>query len=221
MNENCLFLNVWTPEVYVKHILFDIIIFTNVSPKTGLRYGNAAVLAIITGEEQAFDWARNRPTGLDLASEGLVVVTIQARTNIFGWLTTEATGAPGNLGLLDQRLALQWIQTNIEKFGGDSAQVTLLGHGTSGATNALIHLTSPRMERRLFARLIVMSGTVFSTWSFQANRRAAQTSRSIIKNLTCNSTNENRTLECLQQKSVSDLLHAFENVYKVLKIFGS
>lgn len=58
----------------------------------------------------AFDWTRNRPNGLDLASEGIVVVTVQSRTNVFGWLSLETSDAPGNLGLYDQNLALKWIQ---------------------------------------------------------------------------------------------------------------
>lgn len=58
----------------------------------------------------AFDWTMNRPNGLDLASEGIVVVTVQSRTNVFGWLSLEISDAPGNIGLYDQNLALKWIQ---------------------------------------------------------------------------------------------------------------
>lgn len=186
--------------------------------QTALRFGASPVLAIITGEEQAFDWVRNRPTGLDLASDGIVVVTIQSRTNIFGWLTNETPDAPGNLGLLDQRLALKWIQENIHKFGGDPKQVTLLGHGTSGATNAMIHWMN-EIDRNYFSKLILMSGTVFSSYSFQVlPNRAISPSYAIIKNLACDSINPIFALECLRQKSVSDLLKAFENVYMVGKI---
>lgn len=173
------------------------------------------MLAIITGEEQAFDWARTRPSGQDLASDGIVVVTIQSRTNIFGWLTTESLDAPGNLGLLDQKLALLWIQLNIQKFGGDPMQVTLMGHGTSGATNALIHLAIAKSSENLFSKIIIMSGSVFSPWSFQVNRPAANPSIAIIRNLACHSTNSLFTLECLRTKSVGDLLRAYENIYKV------
>lgn len=174
------------------------------------------MLVVISGEEQTFDWARNRPTGLDLAVDGVVVITVQSRTNIFGWLTTGHPSAPGNLGLLDQQLALRWVQVNGPKFGGSPEQVTLLGHGTSGATNAMIHLAGlGRRSTRYFSRMIVMSGSLFSPWSFQVHRNPASPSSSIIRNLACESTNPNATLICLRQKSVSDLLNAFWNVYKV------
>lgn len=178
------------------------------------------MLVIITGEEQAFDWAQNRPTGLDLAAEGIVVVTIQSRTNIFGWLSLGTIEAPGNLGLLDQRLAFEWIQENVNKFGGDREQITLLGHGTSGATNAMLHLTNPKTAS-IFARAILMSGTLYSSYSYQdvdASNDITTTnalSMAIVKKLACGSAHTKYILDCLRQKSVNDLLKAFEHVYEV------
>lgn len=163
----------------------------------------------------AFDWTRNRPNGLDLASEGIVVVTVQSRTNVFGWLSLDIKDAPGNIGLYDQNLAFKWIQENIQKFGGDPKQVTLLGHGTSGAANAAIHLVSPKAIN-YFSKLIIMSGTIFSSYSFQARPRNKESpSMAIVRNLACDSPNALYILECLRMKSVSDLLKAFEIIYEV------
>lgn len=177
------------------------------------------MVVIITGEEQAFDWAQNRPTGLDLAAEGVVVVSIQSRTNVFGWLTLRSPDAPGNLGLLDQKLAFEWIEQNIHKFGGDRQQVTLLGHGTSGAANAMLHLTNAK-SASLFARMIIMSGTIYSTYSFQSSTTenvsaSYDLSLEIVKKLACGSAHTKYILDCLRQKSVNDLLKAFEHVYEV------
>lgn len=188
--------------------------------QSSFRGGNHSVVVIITGEEQAFDWAQNRPTGLDLAAEGIVVVTIQSRTNIFGWLSLGTVDAPGNLGLLDQRLAFEWIEQNINRFGGDREQITLLGHGTSGATNAMLHLTNPKTAS-IFARAILMSGTIYSTYSYQnvdaSNNITAtnELSMAIVKKLACGSAHVKYILDCLRQKSVTDLLKAFEHVYEV------
>lgn len=194
MSEDCLYLNVWAPE-------------------TGFRNGNLPVLAIITGEELAFDWLQNRPTGLDLA-EGIVVVTIQYRTNIFGWL---APPDSGNFALLDQIAALKWIQKNIGKFGGDPSKTTLLGHGTTGASNAMIHLTS-KLSEDLFSAVILMSGSVFSSYSLQLTNGSdfyLGATRRIVLNLACDAAEVRMVMACLRSKSVKDLLHAFENVYQV------
>lgn len=188
--------------------------------QSALRGGNHSVLVIITGEEQAFDWAQNRPTGLDLAAEGIVVVTIQSRTNIFGWLSLGTVEAPGNLGLLDQRMAFEWIDENIFKFGGDRQQITLLGHGTSGATNAMLHLSNPKTAS-IFVRAILMSGTIYSTYSYQSVDPSKnvtsvnELSQAIVNKLACNSGHAKYMLDCLRQKSVNDLLKAFEHIYEV------
>ena len=51
--------------------------------------------------------------------------------------------AGGNMGLLDQYLAIEWVHENIREFGGDPSKVTLMGH-SAGAASAMMHMTSPR-----------------------------------------------------------------------------
>lgn len=194
-SEDCLFVNIWAPE-------------------NGFRDGDLPVVAVVTGEDMAFDWLSNRPTGLDLAAEGMVVVTIQYRTNIFGFL---ALPDSGNFGLLDQILALQWIRNNIKRFGGDPGKVSFLGHGTTGAAAAMIHLTS-KLSADLFSSAIIMSGTIFSSYSFQPRNGSEfylGPSRKIIVNLACDASDIRFIFACLRRKSTSDLLRAFENVYQV------
>ncbi|XP_038110930.1 carboxylesterase 1F [Culex quinquefasciatus] len=191
-SEDCLYLNIWMPE-------------------TAVRYGGFPVLVMVTGEEMAFDWSVNRATGLDLASDGIIVVTVQYRSNVFGWLSLGTKYAPGNLGLLDQQLALVWIKDNIQKFGGDTNRITLLGHGTTGGPNVMTHMVSPK-ARGLFSKAIVMSGTIFSPYSRVNTDRSL--SEKIVKILACNYEVGKNVLRCLQQKSVHDLLKAYEYVYQ-------
>ncbi|XP_050079520.1 acetylcholinesterase [Anopheles maculipalpis] len=191
-SEDCLYLNIWIPE-------------------TAIRYGGFPVLVMITGEEMGFDWNANRASGLDLAADGIIVVTVQYRTNVFGWLSLGQKYAPGNLGLLDQQLALVWIKDNIQKFGGDTNRLTLLGHGTTGGPNVMTHMVSPR-ARGLFARAIIMSGTIFSPYS--ETNTDIKLSQEIVRILACNYDIGRNVLKCLQQKSIHDLLRAYEYIYR-------
>ncbi|XP_050092552.1 carboxylesterase 5A [Anopheles aquasalis] len=191
-SEDCLYLNIWIPE-------------------TAMRYGGFPVLVMITGEEMAFDWNANRASGLDLAADGIIVVTVQYRSNVFGWLSLGKKYAPGNLGLWDQHLALVWIKDNIQKFGGDTNRVTLLGHGSTGAPNVMAHMVSPR-ARGLFARAIIMSGTIYSPYS--AVNLDNRLSQEIVKILACNYDVGRNIHKCLQQKSVYDILRAYEYIYR-------
>lgn len=193
-NEDCLFVNIWSPE-------------------TAFRYGNFPVVVMITGEDMSFDWLINRPAGLDLASEGVIVVTVQYRTNIFGWFTLENEEAPGNLGLLDQNLALTWVKENIHKFGGDPNKVTILGHG-AGATYAMLHMISSR-SRSLFNQVVLMSGGIFSRfYDFGTRSNGPTPSEQVIQILACDAPEKGYILKCLQEKSVSDIIRAFDNIYK-------
>lgn len=173
------------------------------------------VIVVITGEDQAFDWTQNRLNGIDLAADfGVVVVTVQSRTNIFSWLTLRNADAPGNLALHDQKLAFDWIQENIQHFGGDPHHLTLLGHGTSGATNAMLHLAKPNTAT-YFSSMIFMSGTLYSPYSYQSILMAERSpsidpSIALIKQLACDSMHSNIVLDCLRQKTVSELLDAYE-----------
>lgn len=111
-----------------------------------MKIGGFPVVIVITGEE-SYDWSSNRISGLDLAAEGIIVVSIQYRTSVFGWLSLDNNLSPGNLGLMDQLMAFEWIDENIHKFGGDMSNVTLLGHGPMGVYNSFYHLLSPKTKR--------------------------------------------------------------------------
>lgn len=67
-----------------------------------------------------------------------VVVVLQYRLGTFGFLYTQGETS-SNLGLWDQRLALQWIRNNIEAFGGDSDSITVFGE-SAGAISISCHL---------------------------------------------------------------------------------
>lgn len=122
MSEECLYLNIWAPE--------------QASEKR-----ETPVLVAIFGEH-THDWSGNKIMGLDLAAQGIIVITIQYRTSLFGWIQTDANDVNQNIGMQDQKLALKWIIDNIGNFGGDNRKITLLGHGAIGTFCVYQHLIS-------------------------------------------------------------------------------
>ncbi|RSH80649.1 hypothetical protein EHS25_007127 [Saitozyma podzolica] len=144
MSEDCLSLNVWTPAASPHDHKLPVYVWI---------YGGRFIFG--AASEPTFD-------GAYLASQGIVVVTINYRLGVFGFLAhpelsaESAHGASGNYGLLDQLCALQWVRDNIAKFGGDPLNVTLGGQ-SAGSASVGIHLYSP-LSRGLFHRTIVESG---------------------------------------------------------------
>ncbi|XP_068084827.1 esterase FE4-like [Anabrus simplex] len=138
-DEDCLFLNVYTPEL----------------PGSGpLR----PVMVWIHGGGYLFGSGNKDGQGPQfLLNEGVVYVSINYRLGVFGFLSTEDEVAPGNAGLKDQVLALRWVQQNIAAFGGDPDQVTIFGE-SAGGTSVQYHLLSP-MSKGLFRGAIAQSGS--------------------------------------------------------------
>jgi para-nitrobenzyl esterase len=112
--------------------------------------------------------ASNEPrhNGDFLPLKGVVLVTINYRLGVFGFLATEelakeANGAAGNYGLLDMVAALQWVKANIKKFGGDPDNVTIFGE--SAGSFAVSTLMAAQPARGLFAKAIGESGAAFTS----------------------------------------------------------
>ena len=101
-----------------------------------------------------------RTSGAALASRGVVVVSLNYRLGVFGFLAhpaLDAEGSPsGNFGLQDQMGALRWVRANIARFGGDSSNVTVFGQ-SAGAASIGVLMSSP-LARGLFDKAIGESG---------------------------------------------------------------
>jgi len=148
MSEDCLYLNVWTPA----------------------KSGNErlpVLVYIFGGGFQNGDGSEPRYDGENMARKGMVAVTLNYRTNIFGFfvhpeLTKESPHhAAGNYGLLDQVAALQWVQRNIAAFGGDPQRVTIAGE-SAGSISVSVLMASP-LSRNLIAGAIGESGAAIAS----------------------------------------------------------
>ena len=72
----------------------------------------------------------------------VIIVTVNYRLGPFGFLTLGIDGAPGNQGMMDQRLSMIWVKENIGNFGGDPNQVTIAGE-SAGSFSVFYHMISP------------------------------------------------------------------------------
>ncbi|XP_060517171.1 juvenile hormone esterase-like [Cylas formicarius] len=108
-----------------------------------------------------------------LTNEDVIVITINYRLGIFGFLSTEDKVILGNAGLKDQLLAMKWTQKNIEFFGGDRKKVTIFGE-SAGGMSVGAHIVSEKSSG-LYRAAICQSGCSLTKTSFtsQSNPRKA------------------------------------------------
>ncbi|GBP45734.1 Pyrethroid hydrolase Ces2a [Eumeta japonica] len=195
-NEDCLYVNIWTPQ-----------------HAEGSRM---PVLVVLFSES----WSRAGPqlAAQELAAAGLVVVSVAYRLHILGWFTLRSAAARGNLGLLDQYLALLWVRDNIAAFGGDPSAVTLLGH-SAGADSVLYHVTSARTEG-LFQKAIVMSPRdIWRAVSDDSNSNdgtlnttaTERISREIAAALGCASDDNHAIVKCMQARPLAQIVQLYNN----------
>jgi para-nitrobenzyl esterase len=203
-DEDCLYLNVWTPSATSAKAL-PVMVWIH----GGGNVNGSASEPVPYLNDGSFFYS-----GASLSSKGVVVVTFNYRLGVFGFLAhsalaNESGSNPGNQGLFDQTQALQWVQTNIAKFGGDPKNVTIFGE-SAGSLDTCFQVASPK-SRGLFEQAISESGgcTTRNT-TLQEGEATADT---IASGLGCSGDN---VLDCLRGKSVDDLLNAAGSVGPVV-----
>ncbi|XP_034404571.1 cholinesterase-like [Cyclopterus lumpus] len=191
LSEDCLYLNVWTPR------------FNKTEPKPSPL---AHVLVWIYGGGFS-----SGTSSLDLydgrflsKSEDVIIVSMNYRLGALGFLTTPADkNVPGNAGLMDQRLALQWVAKNIAAFGGDSTKVTLFGE-SAGSASVGFHLLSAGSQS-LFQRAVMQSGSPNAPWAKLSQNEAWHRSTMLAKLLGCPESSPSDMKACLQQADPMEL----------------
>ena len=148
MDEDCLYLNVWTGAKGPEEKQPVLVWFFG----GALQWGYPS--------EMEFDGER-------LARRGIVVVTVNYRVNVFGFmahpqLTQEQPDAPANFGSLDQQAGIKWVIRNIRAFGGDPDNITIAGQSAGGGS-VLSQMACPG-NAGLFKRAVIMSGMIRSPY---------------------------------------------------------
>lgn len=187
-SEDCLYLNVYTPEIPDA----DVNATTPLKPVMFWLHGGGQVTG--TAVDSTFD-------GASLASRSdVVVVTTNYRLNIFGYLSLNDDAVPGNFATSDKIEALKWVKKYISGFGGNPNNITIFGQSAGGGS-VIDLVTSPKAER-LFDGAITMSGG--RGWAGTQEDAADQATPYIQPH--CNSTRVER-LECLQKLPTDTLLN--------------
>lgn len=188
-SEDCLTLNVWT--------------------KPQLGDAKKAVLVWIYGG--SFESGTTKSSwynGQALAEqEDIIVVSINYRLNIFGF--PGSSNATQNLGLLDQRLALEWVRENIEGFGGDMSRITLFGQSAGAAS--VDYFSYAWQEDPIVSSFILQSGTIILLGQAQP-ATANLAFDTIASSLGCSVAFDGKaSIDCMRAKSYVDIIDAVVN----------
>ena len=191
VSEDCLYLNIWRPatEAQSAEMLPVIVYIHGGSNKGGWSYEPNYI-------------------GHNLASKGVIVISIAYRLGVFGFFS-HPTLEHSNFGLLDQVAALQWVNENIVALGGDAEKITVMGE--SAGANNIDHLMTMPSSKGLFSRAIHQSGG--SSLTNRSIRKAHLQLGEAFANFTLGD-DANKPLEGMRQLSADAILSAANEIYQ-------
>lgn len=195
-SEDCLFLNVYAPSLPPDEYL----------PPNGKSVSYPVVVFIHGGGYSYGGSHDSELNGFDIANlADVIVVVINYRVDIFGWLATkhfqtDGSAAVGNWGLKDQRLAMQWVKNNARAFGGNSDEIMIFGE-SAGAASVSCHVASQK-SWGLFSRAAMQSGG-FQNWASKTLPAAEANYEAFTKAMGCAAGD----VGCLRAKTHEELLN--------------
>lgn len=189
LSEDCLNLNIWVPHPRPKNAAVLIWIFG------GGFYSGTISLGLYDGKTL-------------VSEENVILVSINYRVNNLGFLFFEKARheAPGNAGMFDQIMGLQWVHDNIRNFGGNPDNITLFGE-SAGAVSISFLLLSP-LSRNLFSQAILQSGAPTVPWGTVSNSKINHRGLLLAEAVGCPHDEDQMELvmECLRNTDPWDLV---------------
>ncbi|CAL1530991.1 unnamed protein product, partial [Lymnaea stagnalis] len=181
-----------------------------------------AVMVFIHGESYQTGTG-NAYDGSVLSSFGdVIVVTLNYRLGVLGFLSTGDHSAMGNYALLDVTQALLWLKENIPSFNGDPNKVTLFGHGSGAAIVNLLMLSPFVSEGRgnLFQRAILQSGSASSTWAVSYDPKWCTEKLAINVNCSRHIADTQSLIQCLRDRPDAVLVNSAPEAPKYYSCFA-
>ncbi|XP_039313761.1 esterase FE4 [Solenopsis invicta] len=169
-SEDCLYLNIFVPAFSERSV--------------SQRSAKLPILVFVHGGAYKKGNSNSKLYSPDyLLDQNIIFVTLNYRLTAFGFFSTANQISPGNYGLKDIKMALEWIQENIHSFEGNPKSVTLMGHSVGSAATHLLALS--KKTEGLFHRYILLSGSALSTWTYHPPRRYRQLCLHLAKLVGC------------------------------------
>lgn len=194
-SEDCLFLNIWTPETATENSKLPVVVYIHGGGFTGG-----------CGHEKHFDdpvWPE----------KGVVAVTLNYRLGPMGFLCLPElkaeAGHTGNYGLFDQLCAIKWVRDNIAAFGGDPDKITIMGQ-SAGAMSVQLHCVSPLSEG-LYRGAVMSSGCGMTDMMMSTPEKVYPFWQEVMKRLGC------ETLEQFRSVSPDKLFATWQSTKKEVK----
>jgi len=187
VSEDCLYINVVVPKPRPKNAAVMVWIFG------GGFYSGSATLDVYDHKTL-------------VSEENVIIVSMQYRVASLGFLFFDTPDVPGNAGLFDQLMALQWIHDNIRNFGGNPDNVTLFGE-SAGAVSVSLHLLSP-LSRNLFSQAIMESGAATAPWAIISREESLLRGLRLAEALNCphEKSEINAAIECLRKANATTIV---------------
>lgn len=188
LSEDCLYLNVMVPRPHPQNATVILWIYG------GGFYSGTSTLSLY--DLRTFS-----------AEENVIMVSIQYRVASLAFLFFDTEDVPGNAGMFDQLMAMQWVKDNIAKFGGNPDKITLMGE-SAGACSVALHLLSP-LSRNLFHQAIMQSASATVPWGAITKEESLLRGLRLAELMNCPHDKKNirATIDCLRQADPKTLVN--------------